>query len=122
MPVVLGSRLERNKFTRLVQRVESDFLTPFGLATENPRSRLYQSDGYWRGPIWAPSTYLIVDGLDRGGRRDLAVEIASRFCKLVRTAGGFYENYDALTGQGLRDCGYTWTAAVTLLLISEYLT
>ena len=64
---------------------------------------------------------LIVEGLRRGGRPDLAREIARRFCDLCEVAGGNYENFDALTGQGLRDQGYTWTASVNLLLMHEYL-
>jgi glycogen debranching enzyme len=41
---------------------------PAGLATEKTTSPLYQSDGYWRGPVWAPSTVLIEDGgLRRAG-------------------------------------------------------
>jgi hypothetical protein len=31
-------------------------------------------------------------------------------------AGGFWENYDALTGIGQRCPGYSWTASVFLLL------
>lgn len=121
MPLVLGEYLAPEKFARLVERLERDFLTPYGPATEMPSSPKYNPDGYWRGPIWAPSTYLIVDGLARGGRPDLAAEIARRFCDLCEVAGGNYENFDALTGQGLRDQAYTWTASVNLLLMHEYL-
>jgi len=123
MPLVLGELLERSKFDALVEALERDYLTEHGLATEMPSSPLYEADGYWRGPIWAPSTYLIVDGLRRGGRGDLAREIARRFCHMIRSvAMGNYENFDALTGRGLRAPGYTWTASVFLLLVWEYLT
>src|SRR4051812_47885388 len=37
----------------LAGRIEAH-LTPHGLATELPTSPHYLSDGYWRGPIWAP--------------------------------------------------------------------
>ena len=121
MPLVLGERLDPEKFALLADRLERDFLTENGPATEAPRSPLYMPDGYWRGPIWAPSTYLLVDGLRRGGRADLAKEIARRFCDMAERAGGDYENYDALTGAGLRCQAYTWTAAVNLLLMHEYL-
>ena len=40
---------------------------------------------------------------------------------LAFTAGGAYENFDALTGKGWRAPGYTWTASVFLLLMWEYL-
>ena len=58
------------------------FLTPYGLATESPAARPYQPDGYWRGPIWAPSTLLMVEGLAACGELDLAREIARKFCDL----------------------------------------
>lgn len=121
MPLVLGEYLDAEKFTFLATRLEQDFLTPYGPATEMPGSAKYIADGYWRGPIWAPTTYLIVDGLRRGGRPDLASEVARRFCNMVAEAGGNYENYDALTGRGLRDQAYSWTAAVHILLLHKYL-
>jgi len=121
MPIVLGDILDKDKFDRLVEILTKDFLTENGPATEAPSSPLYESDGYWRGPIWAPSTYLIVDGLKRGGREDLAKRIAKSFCDMVQyKAKGNYENFDALTGKGLRAPGYTWTASVWMLLVREY--
>ena len=45
-------------------------LTPYGLATELPTSPHYLDDGYWRGPIWAPATVLVEDGLRRAGHLD----------------------------------------------------
>ena len=42
----------------------------------------------------------------------LADEISDRFRALCEQSG-FAENFDALTGQGLRDRAYTWTAAST---------
>jgi hypothetical protein len=121
MPLALGKRLDPAKYSLLVQILERDFLTPHGPATESPSSPLYLPEGYWRGPIWAPSTYLIVDGLTRAGYHTLAKDIARRFCNMVRDAGGHYENYNAITGKGLCDQGYTWTASVHILLLNEYL-
>jgi hypothetical protein len=121
MPLVLGNRLDPSKGDRLVELLERDFLTPHGPATESPKSPLYIPDGYWRGPIWAPSTYLLVDGLARAGHLLLAKRIAENFCNMVLKSGGHYENYDALTGKGLCDQGYTWTASVHLLLLNEFL-
>ncbi len=122
MPLVMGNELDKDKFDKLVAILKRDFLTENGLPSEMVTSPHYEPDGYWRGPIWAPSTYLIVDGLRRGGRPDLAKEIARRFCDMIQNkAGGNYENFDALTGKGLRAAGYTWTAAVNILLMEEYL-
>ncbi|MET7654973.1 MULTISPECIES: glycogen debranching protein [unclassified Streptomyces] len=118
MPIVLGDRLPAETRDRLAEQIEAH-LTAFGLATERPGSPHYESDGYWRGPIWAPATVLIEDGLRRAGHERLADEISARFRALCETSG-FAENFDALTGQGLRDRAYTWTASSYLLLARDH--
>ncbi|MFF3332847.1 amylo-alpha-1,6-glucosidase [Streptomyces sp. NPDC002888] len=114
MPIALGEHLPESVAKTLATRIEAH-LTPYGLATELPTSPHYRPDGYWRGPIWAPATVLVEDGLRRAGHRRLADEISARFRRLCETHG-FAENFDALTGTGLRDRAYTWTAAAYLLL------
>ncbi|RAS70472.1 hypothetical protein C8D87_101772 [Lentzea atacamensis] len=114
MPVVLGEHLPREIFDRLCQGV-AEHLTSVGPATELPSSPYYEADGYWRGPVWAPATVLIEDGLRRGGAVELAGEVSARF-RATCEKSGFAENFDALTGQGLRDRAYTWTASAYLLL------
>ncbi|WP_330285719.1 amylo-alpha-1,6-glucosidase [Streptomyces sp. NBC_00576] len=118
MPIVLGERLPDDVSSVLADRIEAH-LTPYGLATELPTSPHYRSDGYWRGPIWAPATVLIEDGLRRAGHERLADEISARFRALCETSG-FAENFDALTGTGLRDRAYTWTAASYLFLAAAH--
>jgi putative isomerase len=98
----------------------SDYPTPWGLATEPSTSPKYEADGHWRGPVWAPPTLLIADGRARIGEQRLAREIARRFCRSC-VARGFVENFDALTGAGLRDRAYTWTASVFLVPAHEIL-
>jgi glycogen debranching enzyme len=114
MPIVLAGELPEQVRAALVRRIRTH-LTPYGLATELPTSPHYRADGYWRGPIWAPATVLIEDGLRRSGARELADEISSRFRALCERSG-FAENFDALTGAALRDRAYTWTASAYLTL------
>ncbi|MGW1712867.1 amylo-alpha-1,6-glucosidase [Streptomyces sp. NPDC002156] len=118
MPMVLGEHLPENVAKTLATRIETH-LTSYGLATELPASPHYLADGYWRGPIWAPSTVLVEDGLRRAGQHRLADEISARFRALCETSG-FAENFDALTGTGLRDRAYTWTASSYLLLAEAH--
>lgn len=122
IPLVLGGRLPSEILDTLIVDLEpgGPFLTNWGLATESPFSPLYEADGDWRGPVWAPSTYLIFDGLVDAGKFDYAHVIAQRYCDSVMRDPGFWENYDALTGQGLGCPGYSWTAAV-FLLMAEWL-
>lgn len=123
MPIVLGDRLPEAQRRALVEALsrEGYWLTEHGLATEAVTSPHYREVSYWRGPMWAPTTYLIVDGLRHAGETQLAEEIARRFCDTVSEARAMHENYSPLTGQGNDDPAYTWTASVFLLLASELL-
>ncbi|WP_086797239.1 amylo-alpha-1,6-glucosidase [Streptomyces caniscabiei] len=114
MPIALGEHLPAEVAGALADHIKAH-LTPYGLATELPTSPHYLADGYWRGPIWAPATVLVEDGLRRAGHERLADDISARFRALCETHG-FAENFDALTGTGLRDRAYTWTASSYLLL------
>jgi hypothetical protein len=117
MPIVLGDELPADVRAIVAEDI-AGHLTPVGLATERPDSPHYEADGYWRGPVWAPATVLIEDGLRRGGAVGLADRISTRF-RAACEKSGFAENFDALTGQGLRDRAYTWTASAYLLLAAD---
>lgn len=122
LPLILGKRLPADVRDALVAGLTQPgrFITGHGLATESPRSPLYEPDGYWRGPIWAPSTMLLVEGLAACGEERLARELSHEFCDMAARSG-MAENFDALTGEGLRDPAYTWTSSVFLILGHDYL-
>ena len=117
LPIAAGDRLPEHIRERLVAGIR-DHLTEFGPATEIPGTEHYESDGYWRGPIWAPSTVLIESGLRTSGYPELADLVSQRFRALCELSG-FAENFDAVTGEGLRDRAYSWTASAYLLLAGE---
>ncbi|MFG1885658.1 amylo-alpha-1,6-glucosidase [Micromonospora sp. NPDC049102] len=118
MPIALGADLPTPIADALARGVERH-LTTHGLATEPTDSAHYAADGYWRGPIWAPSTVLVEDGLRRAGHTGIADDISQRFLALCEKSG-FAENFDAETGAGLRDRAYTWTASSYLILAAAH--
>src|SRR5271157_355805 len=120
MPIMLGAELPEGVRKELISKLKKPrhFLTDHGLATEPLASPNYIEDGYWRGPIWAPSTFLIVEGVDAAGDHEFANDLRRRFCDLVMK-GGFAENFGARTGAALRDPAYTWTASVFLMFAQE---
>ena len=61
---------------------------------------------------------LTIIGLDAVGEHEFAEEVRQRFCKLCEHSA-FAENFDAISGEPLRDKGYTWTASVYLLLRAQ---
>lgn len=118
--IILGKRLPKEVADRMVKEIKDRFLTPYGLSTEAVSSAAYDPDGYWRGPIWGPSTLIILDGLVELGEKELVGEIAWKYAELARKSG-FSENYNALTGEGLRDRAYEWGASVFQVIAHEYL-
>jgi len=117
MPMVLGRRLPDPVIRALVARIRT-FLTPYGLATEKLDSASFNETGYWRGPIWAPSTMLVVSGLLEVGEKELAGTIMRSYCKLC-VDHGFAENFNPKTGDGLYCPAYTWTSSVFMLFARE---
>lgn len=116
LPLILGERLPIAVRSALLAGVDA-VITPHGVASEGVGSALHESDGYWRGPIWAPTTYLVHSGLAACGDHARADAVGRGFAAMA-VAGGFAENYDATTGLPLRDRGYSWSAAVFLLIAS----
>jgi len=117
LPIVAGEHLPADVTQLLADSIDAH-LTEFGPATQLPGTPEYEDDGYWRGPIWAPSTVLIESGLRRTGFTELADTVSERFRALCEKSG-FAENFDAITGAGLRDRAYTWTASSYLHLARE---
>ena len=119
LPIVLGDRLPRKVTERIADLPIVDHLTEWGLATEPPTSRSLPT----RRLLARPD----LGSLDRAGRGRPTSSRAyrpgrrhqRRFRATVRKSG-FAENFDALTGAGLRDRAYTWTASAYLVLAAEH--
>jgi glycogen debranching enzyme len=120
-PLILGRRLPDEVSRALVAGLKQPgrFLTDYGWASESVASPYYVADGYWRGALWAAPTLLLVDGLVAVGETEFARDISRRFCQMA-AAKGMAENYDARTGDGLRDRSYSWTSSVFLILGHEF--
>lgn len=114
--IILENRLPEEIKENIIELLSSErYLTQWGIATEAIDSPLYENDAYWRGAIWGPTTLLVVDALEGCGKRGLAMEIADRYCRLI-SMSGFPENFNAITGEPLRDRSFAWTASTFLYL------
>ncbi|GLC80188.1 amylo-alpha-1,6-glucosidase [Lacrimispora brassicae] len=122
LPLILGKRLpEKLRESLILGLLKKGHLAgSWGFASEPLDSMLFEEDGYWRGAVWPPVTMILVDALRQCGRGEEARFYAERFSRLCAEKG-FYENYSALDGRGLRDHGFTWTASVFLILLRDYL-
>ena len=122
LPLILGKRLPEKLRENLLSGLLKDghLAGTWGFASEPLDSELFEEDGYWRGAVWPAAVMILTDALRRCGRQKEARFYAERFCRLCAEKG-FYENYSALDGRGLRDHGFTWTASVFFILLRDYL-
>jgi len=122
MPLMLATRLPKDVQQKVIGFIKDTLVTPYGIATEATMSPKYPTATYlyWRGAIWPPTMYMLIDAMDRCGEKDLALDLAKKYCDMC-TREGFAENFNPVTGKGLVDPVYTWGSSVFILLAHEYL-
>lgn len=80
-----------------------EFWAPYGIRTLSPDEPLYDPDhGYWRGPVWIISNYLIMHGLMNYGYQKQAMQLAAKTQRLLvqdlEKTGGMNECYNPNQG------------------------
>lgn len=122
LPLLLGDSIPETVRNRLLDKLltNDSYFTPYGFASEPLDSDLFIEDGYWRGAVWPPTALLFAELLIRCGRREEALRNAAAYCDMC-VESGFFENYSAIDGHGLRDCGFTWSSSVFMIFIRDYL-
>ncbi|MDE2803930.1 MAG: trehalase family glycosidase [Gemmatimonadota bacterium] len=84
----------------------------------------FDDQQYWRGSIWPPMNYLVLQGLRRYGFDELASELAWKgavmFLADRRRTGFCRENFDARSGQGRGHRFQSWGPLFTLGAIEEF--
>jgi hypothetical protein len=94
--------------------------SPFGirsLAAQHPGS---SQRNYWRGPVWANTTWLCAHALALHGDHSAAAMLRLRLLRVVGT-GGMREYFEPERGMGLGARAFAWTAALTLRVSEEAL-
>lgn len=121
LPLVIAYRLPEKITNKITRDLETMFEGDFGLSTEAKLSTVYKNNGYWLGPIWAPSSYIFVDALLRSGKETMGLRLAQKYCEMT-LIGGMAENYNPETGKGNDDLSFTWTSSVFLKMQELVLT
>jgi putative isomerase len=80
-----------------------EFWSPNGIRTLAATETLYNPrSGYWRGPVWVVSDWMLMHGLENYGYKEQGIELARETVRLLvndlRKTGGMNENYDPETG------------------------
>ena len=89
-------------------RFWGDWVLPT-IARDDPA---FADQQYWRGSIWPPMNYLVLQGLRRYGFDDLASDLAWKGARMFladrRRTGFCRENFDARTGRGCGQRFQSW--------------
>ncbi len=115
---------------RLVEELEDPkaFGRPNRVPTLAGDEPLYDpKGGYWRGAVWAPTTTMVIRGLEAYGYDELARRLAIQHLGLVaevyRTTGTIWENYSPEKNEpgkpALRDF-VGWSGIGPILYLLEY--
>jgi glycogen debranching enzyme len=83
--------------------------------------------GYWQGSVWAPTNTMVIRGLEKNGRRELAAEIALEHLRIMRQVfqetGTIWENYApdaAKPGDSSSRDFVGWSGIGPILYLIEY--
>ncbi len=122
MPLYAGLASEAQA-ARLVEHLLNpdeyapDDTTRYFLPSAAKNSPYFEPRRYWRGPVWLNINWLVIQGLRRYGYAEVADTLKAHTFELIER-GGFAEYYDPRDGTpcGARD--FSWSAALTLELLS----
>lgn len=119
MPLYAGT-ITQDQAKQLVRLLENQhlFATNYPIPSVPKSSDWFKPDGYWQGPTWINTNWLIIDGLSRMGFTDHAEALRQSTIELVATSG-IYEYYNPLTGQPSGAKDFSWTAALAIDLVNS---
>jgi hypothetical protein len=115
-PTLPVSRLQAAR--RLV--LAGPLASPFGIRSLAARHPESSRRNYWRGPVWANTTWLCAHALALHGDGRAAAILRLRLLRVV-AAGGMREYFEPERGSGLGARAFAWTAALTLRVSQEAL-
>jgi glycogen debranching enzyme len=105
--------------------ITRDLLDPARLNGEIPFPCVaYDDPAYnpaqmWRGPMWPPIYWLLLELLDQFGLVDVRKHSAQRLYQIILSDGYLHEYFNSQTGVGLGFPQQGWTAAILLRLHAE---
>jgi hypothetical protein len=111
---VLAPGLEDEQVRAVSELVTSGALaSPYGVRSLDRDHPERSPRNYWRGPVWANTTWLSAWGLERRGESDAAAMLRAQMVAAVE-GGGMREYFVPDSGRGLGARDFAWTAALML--------
>ena len=120
---LLTGRLPEHVVERLVARLTdpNEFWPRYPVPTVALDDPHHDAAQMWRGPTWVNVNYLLVEGLCRSGRPDVAAELRRRTIELVAASPDIHEYYDPRTGAPSPKAAavFGWSAALFIELVLQ---
>ncbi|MBD3322452.1 MAG: hypothetical protein GF350_15225 [Chitinivibrionales bacterium] len=107
----------------------NEFMTPHTVPTLSKDHPLFEEAGeYWRGGVWSPTNYMVMKGLQKNDRHDIARLIAANHLENVykvwkETGDPMWETYAPLYGMegSISTPTYGWSALGPIACLIEYI-
>jgi len=120
---LLTGRLPGDITDRLVRHLtnSAEFWPRFPVPTVALDDPNYDPQQMWRGPTWVNVNYLLIDGLRRCGRPDVAAELRRRTLEMLAGGDDLYEYYHPETGASDPRAAsiFGWSAALFIDLVLQ---
>jgi putative isomerase len=122
-PLVTG-RLPKNIAKRLVEHLTNplEFWTHYPVPTVARNDPNYDHCNMWRGPVWVNSNYLLIEGLERSGYKEIARQLRKRTLDLLCSQPDLVEYYNPDTGEPCPKAApmFGWSAALMVELALDH--
>ncbi|MDE2660737.1 MAG: trehalase family glycosidase [Acidobacteriota bacterium] len=124
LPLVAGIP-DARQAARMIEtlRDPTRFWGDWVLPTISRDDPAFADQQYWRGSIWPPMNYLVLQGLRRYGFTALAAELARKGADMFLAdrsrTGSCRENFDARTGEGGGQRFQSWAPLFALGAVEE---
>jgi hypothetical protein len=104
---------------------EDEFWGQYVIPTISRNDPAFKDQYYWRGDIWAPTNYLVYEGLNRYGADKVAIEFAEKSYDLFQSDWERNqhsdENYSPWGGSAGGDPHYTWGTLMCLIPLEQFI-
>lgn len=127
---LLAKTLDEEKAKDFIAHLENEneFNRPLPIPTLSKDNPNYEDDGrYWRGGVWAPTNYMLLNGLKEYGYHFLAYKIADKYLTHIVDIYNkdltLYENYSPEglgKGNPAKRDFVGWTGLVPISIFFEY--
>lgn len=119
MPLYSGV-IDQERASELVKLISSSnqFGAKYPLPSVPLNSNWYSELGYWQGPTWINTNWLIADGLKRYGFHNEAEKIIQSSVDLVAKHGP-HEYFSAKSGEPAGAANFSWSASLVIEMISN---